>query len=304
MKTCFLFPGQGAQYPGMGKDLWESSDAVKSLFECASDTTGLDVQKIIFEGSEEELKETDKTQISITLINLAVSAVLKEQGIESQGCAGFSLGEYAALVESGILSAEEIFPLVKRRGEFMAKASSASGETGMAAVIGLSPEKIDELIGGSGIEGLYVANFNSPIQVVLSGTLDGLAKGEPLCKEAGAKRFIKLKVSGAFHSPLMQEARTALEEELNKYTFNDPVKPIYSNVTGKIISSADEAKKLCGEQVTSSVRWTAEETSLINDGFQRCIEAGPGMVLSGLWKAFNKDIKCYPAGTLEQIQNL
>ncbi len=308
MKTCFLFPGQGAQYPGMGKDLWESSSKVKELFTRASDKTGKDLCKLIFSGSEDELKSTDNAQIAITLVNLSAAAVLGEKGITSSGCAGFSLGEYAALVEAGVISIDDVFPIVNDRGRIMERVSrgldSADGSPGMAAVIGLSYEKMASLIKESGVGGVYIANYNSPVQIVISGTNDGLLKAEEICKEAGARRYIRLKVSGPFHSPLLEEAKKEFVSVLDGYEFNNPRKTVYSNVTGAEISSGEEAKKLCGDQIISTVKWVDEEKRILDDAFDRCIEVGPGKVLAGLWRGVDKEIRCESAGTLEGIQKI
>jgi [acyl-carrier-protein] S-malonyltransferase len=305
VKTCFLFPGQGAQYPGMGKDLWDASDKVKELFRRASDASGMDLQRLLFEGSEEELKATDKTQVAVTLASVAASLACRERGLEPAGFAGFSLGEYTALYEAGVLRLEDLFPIVKTRGILMEKASRAAdtpgGRSGMAAVIGLGyPEAVKALEPLKGSQ-VSLANHSSPSQVVLSGTAEGLSAAEAAFKAAGARRFIVLKVSGPFHSPLLEEARRGLEEALAKVTFTDPRSPVYSNVTGKRIGSGEEARQLCVRQVVSTVRWVDEESSILADGFQRCLEVGPGTVLGGLWKAFSKDVPCLPAGKQAEI---
>ncbi len=305
MKNCFLYPGQGAQYQGMGKDLWEKSQKVKDLFTMASDIMGKDMKNLIFEGPEEILKRTDNTQPAITLINTAVKTILAENGIISEGCAGFSLGEFAALEDSGIISIEELFNLVKIRGALMQKAGDKFGSgddaPGMAAVIGMTSEKIEELFADSS-QGVYPANYNAPTQIVLAGTAEGLTKAETICKENGARRFIKLKVSAPFHSPLLEEARVEFAETLKSYTFNDPVKTFYSNVTGKSLSSGVEAKEMAIAQVIKPVRWTDEETNILNDGYGRILETGPGKVLTGLLKSVSKEISCRPCGTIEQIE--
>jgi [acyl-carrier-protein] S-malonyltransferase len=308
VKTCFLFPGQGAQYPGMGKDLWDASDKVKTLFRQASEAAGLELTKLLFEGTEEELKATDKTQIAVTLVNVAASLACRERGIEPSGFAGFSLGEYTALYEAGVIRLEDLFPIVKTRGLLMEKASRGAdtpgGRAGMAAVIGLGYE--DSLAAMKGLAGerVSLANYSSPQQVVLSGTVEGLAKAEAAFKAAGAKRFIVLKVSGPFHSPLLEEARQGLAEALAKVSFADPRHPVYANVTGKRIATGAEAKELCIRQVVSTVLWVDEEKSLLADGFQRCLEVGPGSVLAGLWKAFAKDVPCLPAGKQDEIARI
>jgi [acyl-carrier-protein] S-malonyltransferase len=305
MKTCFLYPGQGAQYPGMAKDLWESSKSVKELFAKASDASGMDARKLLFESSAEELKATDRTQVAVTLASLCSSAYLKEQGVRMDGCAGFSLGEYAALCEAGVISLEEVFPVVKARGDIMEMTAramdAADGAPGMAAVLGLPADKVCEVVNGLALAGVYVANHNSPTQVVISGTARGLAKAEEVLKAAGAKRLVRLAVSGPFHSPLMGKAREDLAAALAGVTFSDPRLPVYSNVTGRRIASGAEAKKLCAEQLVSTVRWVSVEESLKADGFDRFLEAGPGTVLTGLMRALSPQMRCAPAGTVEAI---
>lgn len=308
MKTCYLFPGQGAQYPGMGKDFFDASAEVRKLFSRASEITSMDLEKLLFEGTEEDLKATDKTQVAITLVNCAVSVFLKEKGITADGAGGFSLGEYAALWEAGVLSLEDLFAVVKVRGELMEKASrnldSPEGSPGMAAVIGLGYDDVMSVLESLKEDRVTLANYNSPIQMVLSGTAAGLDKGEKLFDEAGAMKYVRLKVSGPFHSPLLKEARDGLEEELKGRRFNDPVKPVYANVTGKQISSGEEAKKLCVEQVVSTVRWVDEEQAILDAGYERILEVGPGKVLTGLWKSFYRQMKAQPVGTVEAVGKL
>jgi [acyl-carrier-protein] S-malonyltransferase len=287
----------------MGMDLWEASPKVRELFHLASDAAGFDVKRTLSEGTVEELATTDKAQILITLVDLSAAAVLAERGIEPGGCAGFSLGEYAALCTAGVVSAETVFRIVKVRGELMEKASrgldTASGKPGMAAVLGMPAEKAAAV--AVGIEGVFVANHNSPVQIVLSGTAAGLSRAEELLKAQGAKRFIRLKVSGPFHSPLMEGARAAFETALAGFGFADPLLPVYSNVTAGPIASGAEARALCGRQVVSPVRWVDEEARLAADGYVDFREVGPGTVLTGLFKALRPDVDCRPAGTLEAI---
>ena len=305
MKICFLFPGQGAQYPGMAKDLWEASHSVRELFQQASDASGMDTQKLLFDSTAQELKATDRTQVAITLANLCSSAVLREKGARMEGCAGFSLGEYAALSEAGVVRLEDVFPIVKTRGELMEKAArtldSGAGAPGMAAVLGIPAEKVASTVEALSGSEVYISNHNSPVQMVVSGTAAGLAIAEQALKAAGAKRFVRLQVSGPFHSPLMAEARTAFDEALRSYTFSDPRIPVYSNVTGGLIRTGAEARELCGRQLVSMVRWVSVEESLLGDGFDRFFEAGPGTVLAGLLRALRPEAMCAAAGTLEGI---
>ncbi|MBN2738111.1 MAG: ACP S-malonyltransferase [Spirochaetales bacterium] len=292
----------------MGKDLWENNQKVKDLFKLASDKTSIDMENLLFEGSEDDLKATDKTQAAITLVNLSASLVLKEKGITAEGFAGFSLGEFSALCEAGIISTNDIFNIVKARGDIMEKVSrsldSPAGNPGMAAVIGLEYKQMEQLIKDKGLEGVYLANYNGTNQIVLSGTFEGLRAAEAVMSEAGAKRYIMLKVSGPFHCPLLDDARKEFTDVLGNYEFSDPTLPVYSNVTGKLITSGKEARELSIQQVTSTVKWVNEMDSMIADGYDRFIEAGPGKVLAGLIKRHSKDHSCLAAATEEDINKI
>lgn len=306
MRTCFLFPAQGAQYPGMARDLWEHSQEVKDLFQIASDATGTDMRRLLFDGTEEELRATDRTQIAVTLANLSAAIVLGEHGVTGDGFAGFSLGEYSALHLAGVIGAADIFPIARERGVAMEAASRASdtddGRSGMAAVIGLAPERAEAAIADLPDGTIFVANYSGPRQVVLAGTAGGLRDAEAACKAAGARRFITLKVSGPFHSPLIREAADRLAEVLADVPFADPVRPVYANVTGAQVTSGSEAREFCVRQVVSSVRWTDEVASLQAAGYDRYLEVGPGQVLAGLFRGFRGEFRCEAAGTLEAIE--
>ncbi len=286
-------------------DLWERSPSVRGLFERASEAAGMDMKGLLSGATAEELQATDKAQPAITLVNLSASAVLREMGVAMDGCAGFSLGEYAALCEAGIIRLEDLFPIVQTRGRLMEEVARAldadSGKPGMAAVLGLHPETVAAIVEPLAKAGAYLANYNSPGQVVLSGTAEGLAKAETALKEAGAKRFIRLKVSGPFHCPLMEKASKGFADELGRYSFSDPRTAVYSNVTGGVIRSGAEAKQLCVRQIVSMVRWVTVEESLFADGFDRFVEAGPGTVLAGLMRALRPEARCAPAGKREEI---
>ena len=306
MKNCFLFPGQGAQYPGMGKDLYEASQNVKDLFAKADKVTGRDLKALLFEGTAEDLKKTENTQVAITLINLAIRRYLEDLGITSSGAAGFSLGEFSAMVDTGILTEEQVLPLVIERGEIMAKVAATSpalaNGTGMAAVIGMSSEDVEKTVAGR--DDVFPANYNSPVQTVVSGTAAGIEWAVTALKEAGARRVIPLKVSGPFHTPLLDEAKNAFGEYISSLDFNDPKKTLYSNVTGGTVSSGEEARKLSALQIVSPVKWVDIQNSIVSDGFEACIEGGPGKVLTGLWKNIKSDITCYPTDKKEAIDSV
>jgi len=309
--VAYLFPGQGAQYTGMAMDLLESA-AVKTLFDTASEIFRKDVKELL-NSDADTLKRTDVSQPVITVANLAAAAYLGEQGFAPAACAGFSLGEYAALVYAGIINAADCFRIIKARGEAMQKASDKlredaggdpSAAPGMAAIVGLEPKQVEELIvkwKGEGLSNLYAANINSPKQLVVSGTAAALTEAETRFKEAGAKRVIRLQVAGPFHSPLMSDALDAFVPVLEAVTFKDPSITVFSNVTGQKISSGAEAKKLAVQQITCPVRWVEEEAAVAACKAEACLEVGPGKVLQGLWKDSGSELPVYAAGTAEDI---
>ncbi|MDR0563192.1 MAG: ACP S-malonyltransferase [Spirochaetaceae bacterium] len=306
-RAVFLFPGQGAQYRGMGLDFREKSRACAELFRMASDILGKDMTALLRDSDDETLKRTDVSQPAITLVNLAAAGYLMEQGILPGACAGFSLGEYAALTVTGVISPEDCFKLVKARGEAMQASADriGAGENapGMAAVLGLAPERAEALIAEWKIPGLYAANINSPRQMVASGTAEALAEASIRFKEAGAKRVIRLAVAGPFHSPLIADAAERFSPILESVPFHDPVIPFYSNVSGGQVLAAGEAKRLSLRQITEPVRWVAEETAVAGS-IGAALETGPGKVLSGLWKDFGSPVPCYSAGTVADIDIL
>ncbi|HOX32530.1 MAG TPA: ACP S-malonyltransferase [Spirochaetales bacterium] len=304
MKTCYLFPGQGAQYPGMGKDFYETSKAVRELFQLASDATSTDLKKLLFSGSEEELKQTRNTQLAVALVGAAAALSAREHGLVAAGCAGFSVGEWPALAEAGVVSLADMFALVGERGRLMDEAGRRSGGSTMSAVLSLAPEAIEAAIAAAGLTRVWVANYNSPAQSVISGAEADVAAAELAVKAAGAKRAIRLKVSGAFHSPIMAYARDGFAERIADVEFRDPRIALFSNVTGAAVSSGAEAKKLAVEQIVSPVRWIDEEKAIAAAGFGRCVETGPGTVLAGLWKALGGEIPCLPCGTLDAIASI
>ena len=315
-KFAYLFPGQGAQYSGMAADLL-SSYAVKTLFDTASRILGKDIKELL-NSDNEILKRTDVSQPAITAASLAAAAFLGEKGISPSVCAGFSLGEYAAFVCAGIIDAADCLRLVKARGEIMQKVSdnlcgqNESQSSGMAAVTGLDPLYAEELLAerkeredaGENLKHLFIANINSPKQFVISGTASALAEAETFFKEAGAKRVLRLRVAGPFHSPLMNEAGEAFTEALETVNFRDPAIPVFSNVTGNQIFSGAQAKELALRHITEPVRWLDEEAAVIKSGVEACLETGPGKVLQGLWKDSGSVIPIYACGSAEEINRL
>jgi [acyl-carrier-protein] S-malonyltransferase len=301
LKTCVLFPGQGAQSIGMGKDFYETSSRVRAMFEEASDASKIDLKALIFDGTEDELKQTRNTQVALALVDCAASACLHEHGIAPDGAAGFSLGEWPALVEAGVLPFGQMIRLVAERGRLMDEAGKRSGGSTMAAVLNLEPALIEAALKNAGIDDVWVANYNSPTQSVISGTESGMDKAEPAIKEAGAKRVIRLKVSGAFHSPIMRYAYDGFKEFLADASFANPARDFFSNVSGKKETDGAALKIMAAEQIISPVRWMDEEASILAAGYGQLLEAGPGTVLAGLWKSVSADIACRPCSTVDHI---
>jgi [acyl-carrier-protein] S-malonyltransferase len=288
----------------MAKDFFETSKAVRDLFALASDASGTDLKKLLFEGSEEELKQTRNTQLAVALAGSASAVCAREHGVQPEGCAGFSIGEWPALAEAGVIGYADMFRLVAERGRLMDEAGARSGGSTMSAVINLSPEAIEKAIADAGLKSVWVANYNSPTQSVISGTEADVAAAEEAVKAAGAKRAIRLKVSGAFHSPIMAYAGDRFAEALKDVAFADPKVALFSNVTGKRVLSGAEAKSLATRQIVSPVRWIDEEAAILAERPVFCAETGPGTVLGGLWKAVGGEVPCYPFGTLDQIASV
>jgi len=320
--AAFLFPGQGAQYPGMGLDLYIASPEAKKTIETAAAVLDRDMISLLRDSDTETLKRSDVSQIALSAVSLAAAACLKERGITPAACAGFSLGEYPALACAGVISTEDCFRLTEARGKAMQAAAERlmgensgavnNGAPGMAAVIGLNPQQAEALIaewksaGVNPLCDLYAANINSPRQIVVSGSAAALAEAEKRFMEAGARRFIRLQVAGPFHSPFMKEAAEAFAPVLEKIPFNDPAVMLFSNVTGKIVQSGAEAKALALRHITEGVRWTEEEAAIQEScpGLEACFEVGPGKVLQGLWKETGSEIPCYAAGTVNDVEKI
>lgn len=285
MKQAYIFPGQGAQYPGMGKDLYENSNEAKALFEQANDILGFRITDIMFEGSAEDLKQTKVTQPAVFLHSVILAKVLN---INPDAVAGHSLGEFSALVAAGALSFEDGLKLVAKRALAMQKCCE-SQPGGMAAILNLEDSVVEDIC--AEIEGVVVAaNYNCPGQLVISGADEAVDAACVKLKEAGAKRALRLPVGGAFHSPLMEAARKELEQAITEVEFHTPVCPIYQNVDAAPQTDPETIKQNIIAQLTSPVRWTQIARNMITDGMTEFTELGPGTVLQGLIKKVSAEV--------------
>ncbi|MCB0751291.1 MAG: ACP S-malonyltransferase, partial [Ignavibacteriae bacterium] len=288
-KRALIFPGQGSQYVGMAKDIYESSVKAKELIQQAEEEINYKISEVMFNGPEVELKLTNITQPSIFLHSILLLNEINN--LEFAAVAGHSLGEYSALVANNSLDKIDAFKLVRKRGEAMLEAGNKMPGT-MAAIIGLEALKVEEICIEASSEGIVqCANFNSPGQIVISGSVEGVKKAMELTKIAGAKIAKELVVSGAFHSPLMASASDELKVSLDSTKFNTPTRPVYSNVTAKPNIDNNQIKELLLQQLTPPVRWEETILNMIEDGINEFIEVGPSKVLQGLAKRINKDVK-------------
>ena len=290
---AFVFPGQGAQFVGMGKDLYESNALAKELFDKADEILGFKIIDIMFAGTDEQLKETKVTQPAVFLHSV-IQALCLGEAFNPDMAAGHSLGEFSALVASGALSFEDGLKLVAARANAMQKACEENPGT-MAAIIGLSDEKVEEVCASVSTDNNIVvaANYNCPGQLVISGNIDAVNKACEKMKEAGAKRALPLKVGGAFHSPLMQPAKDELQAAIEKTTFKMPKCPVYQNVDAKAHTDATEIKSNLIAQLTSSVRWTASVQAMIAAGANDFTECGPGTALQGMIGRIDKSVSAH-----------
>ncbi len=289
-KKAFLFPGQGSQYVGMAKDLFDNSVEAREMIKTADDALGINLSYILFNGPEEQLKQTEFTQPAIFLHSVILSSIIRT--LQPDAAAGHSLGEYSALVAAGSIQFYDAVKIVRARGKAMQQAGIDNPGT-MAAIVGLDSDKVTESCAEASSAGIVqCANFNSPGQIVISGSVGGVKKAMEICKSNGAKLVKELVVSGAFHSPLMESAKQYLLNELNNTYIYDARFPVYANVTAKPVSSKDEIKKLLFEQVTSPVQWEETINNMIIDGIDEFYEIGPGKVLQGLVKRINPSVKC------------
>lgn len=302
-KTAFLFPGQGSQSVGMGKDLADHFPVARAVFEEADQALGFSISKLCFEGPEEELRKTFNTQPAILTVSVAALRVMQEAGLACDITAGHSLGEYSALVAAGVLEFADAVRLVNKRGQFMQEAVPL-GEGAMAAVMGLDREKVVEICAEveKEVGAVQAVNFNCPGQIVIAGKTTAVEKAAAALKAAGAKRAIMLPVSAPFHSTLLQPAAAKLAVELDKVPFHEPKLPVVANVTGKIANTSHEIKQLLVTQAANPVLWEDCVAAIAASGVMSSVEIGPGKVLTGFTKKIAPDIVTLNVEDVESLQ--
>lgn len=299
-KKAFIFPGQASQYVGMAKDLFDKSVEAKEMIRTADDILGVNLSYIMFNGPEDELKQTQYTQPAIFLHSVILASIIRT--IDANAAAGHSLGEYSAYVASGTIQFHEAIKLVRVRGLAMQEAGDENKGT-MAAIIGMEPDKVEKFCVEASVDGVVqCANFNSPGQIVISGSVGGVKKAMELCKSAGAKMVKELVVSAAFHSPLMLSAKEKLNTALETTNFYNSKFPVYTNVTAKPVQGISEIRTKLYEQITAPVRWEETIRNMINDGIEEFYEIGPGNVLQGLVKRINPDVKRFGIDKFEDVE--
>ena len=303
--VAFIFPGQGAQAVGMGADLYESSQAARSVFKKDDEALGRKLSKVLFEGPEEELRETKNAQPGIFAVSMACMAALEENLDKAEMpapmmTAGHSLGEYTALVASGVVNIMEGALLVERRGELMQEACDTNPGT-MAAVLGMEEELLSSIASDSGA---YISNVNTGDQIVISGSIESVERAMELASEKGAKRVIPLKVGGAFHSGLMQPAQSGLVEALEKANFNKAAIPIVANCTGQTIVTVDEVRQELSDQIVGCVQWKKSIELMLSSGVANFYEIGPGRALSGMVKKIDRSVTVHSISDMESIEAL
>lgn len=299
-KTAFIFPGQGAQYTGMGKDFYEQIPVCREVFDKASQVTGIDMKALCFE-EDSRLHITEFTQVAMLTVEAAILRAVLEKGVKSQINAGLSLGEYGALLASGILSEEDAFRVVRQRGILMQEAVPTGGA--MSAVIGTDTELIEKICAQT--EGIVsIANYNCPGQIVITGEEQAVAKAGEALKEAGARRIVPLKVSGPFHSAMLKEAGEKLGDILSEITLNDIAIPYVANVTGECVTDVSEVKDLLVRQVYSSVKWQQCVEQMIREGADTFVEIGPGRTLTGFLRKIDRNVKGINIEKVEDLEKL
>jgi [acyl-carrier-protein] S-malonyltransferase len=300
-KIAFLFSGQGAQYVGMGKELFENYKASREVFEEANAELGFDISKLCFEGSKEELDKTENTQPAILTTSIAALKALEENGVKADLAAGLSLGEYTALVYSGVFKFADAVKLVKKRGRFMQEAVP-QGEGAMAAVLGLDSDKLREVCKEASKFGIVEpANFNCPGQIAMAGEVLAVEKAAEMAKEAGARKVVMLQVSGPFHTSMLKPASDKLKIELENTEIYDFKLPVITNVTGNYIESKDQVRGLLQKQVMSAVLWEDTIRRMVADGVDTFVEIGPGKTLSGFVKKIDKNLKIFNVEDLSSL---
>lgn len=290
-KTAFIFPGQGSQYVGMGKEFYENLPICREVYDLASEVTGLDLPKLCFTENE-QIHQTEYTQICMLATETAIYMALEQNGYQPDVTAGLSLGEYGALVASGVMTAEEAFEVVRKRGIYMQQAVPTGGA--MAAVLGLDGGKIEQICEQTEEQmqlAVSVANYNCPGQIVISGKAEAVQAAGEACKEAGAKRVVPLKVSGPFHSKLLMDAGKQLREALDKVEIRENFVPYIANVTADYVTEQSQVKPLLECQIYSPVRWQQTIERMLADGVDEFVEIGPGKTLSGFIKKINRNVK-------------
>ena len=292
MIRAYVFPGQGAQFVGMGKDLYDKSAKAKDMFHKANGILKFKITDIMFDGTDEDLRQTKVTQPAVFLHSVVLAALLED--FQPSMVAGHSLGEFSALVANKVLSFEDGLRLVAKRAAAMQKACELQPGT-MAAVVGAEDNVVKEVCASIKDKVVVAANFNSPGQVVISGTVEGIEEASKKMVEAGARRVLPLKVGGAFHSPLMEPARVELAEAINATKFNDGICPIYQNVTGQSVNDPEIIKKNLVSQLTSPVLWTQIMANMISNGVKSVVEVGPGTALQGMFKRVDKNLELVSA---------
>jgi [acyl-carrier-protein] S-malonyltransferase len=302
MKRILLFPGQGSQYVGMGKKLAETSAAAKAVLERANTVLGFDLGDILFNGPEDRLTRTDITQPAIFTVSMMAMEAVKSEGISFDYAAGHSLGEYSALCAAGAFSFEDGVAIVRLRGSLMAQAGDKSPGS-MAAILGLEADKLASVLRDAAASGTVVAaNYNSPSQIVISGSVAGVQAAAKLAEAAGAKKVVVLAVSGAFHSPLMEFAVPGLKDGLAKMDIQAPKVPLISNVEARPVTDAEAIRTLLLRQLTSPVRWVESMQNALGLGCAEALEVGPGKVLMGLARGISRDMKVTPVENPEDLK--
>lgn len=299
-KIAFIYPGQGAQKPGMGKDFYENSELAKAVYDKASELLQIDMKALCFEENE-KLDLTEYTQAALVTTCLAMTKVVEERGLKPDVTAGLSLGEYCAISVAGGMKEEDAISLVRKRGILMQNTVPA-GEGAMAAILGMDASVIEE--GIKDLEGVTVANYNCPGQIVITGETKAVEKAAEILKEAGAKRAVLLNVSGPFHSPMLKQAGEELAKEMEKVEMEPLQIPYVTNVTAEYVTDIRETKKLLAEQVAASVCWQESVERLIAEGVDTFVEIGPGKTLAGFLRKIDRSVKVYNIGTWEDIDKV